>query len=146
MPPYCGNLHPYITGKTAFREIARLKETGNSGLQCQRVATDIGDDAIDEIIQPFAADSRDQELVGLQKRQRVFCAKQIEFVIDREPVMITSADFLKDLENNRLFLETFGVGYVNNMEDQIGLNNLFESCAKRGYQLMRQLSNEPDRI
>ena len=30
--------------------------------------------------------------------------------------------------------------------DKIGLHNLFECCAKRGYQLMRELSNEANSV
>jgi len=41
--------------------------------------------------------------------------EQIQLVIDREPGVISSADFFEHFENNRLLLEAFRVGYVDDV-------------------------------
>ena len=60
--------------------------------------------------------------------------------------MIARADFLQHVHYHLPLLFAIGVRHVDDVQDQIGFDDLFQCCTKCGNELMRELADKTNRI
>ena len=60
--------------------------------------------------------------------------------------MIFRTNFFQNFEHDLPLLFTVRIGRVNDVQNQIRLNNLFQCCLKSRNQLMRKFSNKSDSV